>query len=85
MPTDRLRHLTAAEYREALALVLAELEDLNPADHLDTAQRLSRLKTHIATVVGQVSPRMEPIYGLRALRARHRGPIPDAAAAREPE
>jgi hypothetical protein len=60
--------LTAAEFREALTLVLAELEDLNASNVLETHQRLGRLKVHIATVVGTVSPPMEPIYGLRALR-----------------
>jgi hypothetical protein len=62
--------LTAAELREALALVLAELEDLDPSDALETVQRLGRLKVHIATVVGTVTPPMEPVYGLRALRRR---------------
>jgi hypothetical protein len=32
---------------------------------------LGRIKVHIATVIGQMSPHMEPVYGLRALR---RGP-----------
>jgi hypothetical protein len=60
--------LTAAEYREALILVLTELEDLNPREVLETHQRLGRLKVHIATVAGTVTPPTEPIYGLRALR-----------------
>jgi hypothetical protein len=68
--------LSADEYREALALVLAELEDLNPRDVLDTHQRLGRLKVHISTVVGTVSPPMEPGYGLRALRRSREGVTP---------
>jgi hypothetical protein len=60
--------LTAEQYREALILVLAELEDLDPREALDTAQHLGRLKVHIATVAGTVTPPMDPIYGLRALR-----------------
>jgi hypothetical protein len=68
--------LTAAEYREALALVLGELENLNPQDVLETHQRLARLKVHIATVAGTVTPPMEPRYGLRALR-RARGGAPN--------
>jgi hypothetical protein len=45
-----------------------------PREVLDTAQRLGRIKVHIATVIGTVSPRMEPSYGLRALRrAREAG------------
>jgi hypothetical protein len=69
--------LTAEEYREALALVLAELERLNPRDPLDTAQRLGRLKSHIATVAGRTSPRMDPIYGLRALRCAREEAAPE--------
>jgi hypothetical protein len=75
--------LSAEEYREALILVLAELEDL-PAplterhQLLAAVQRLGRLKLHIATIVGTVSPPMEPVYGLRALRhGRERPSGPD--------
>jgi hypothetical protein len=66
--------LAAPEYREALILVLAELEDLDLSDRWATAEHLGRLKVHIATVAGTVSPPMEPIYGLRALR-RYREPV----------
>jgi hypothetical protein len=62
--------LTAAELREALALVLAELEDLDPSDALETVQQLGRLKVYVATVAGTVTPPMAPVYGLRALRRR---------------
>ena len=64
----RRQQLTAPEYREALILVLTELEGLDLGDRWGTAEHLGRLKVHIATAAGTVSPAMEPIYGLRALR-----------------
>jgi hypothetical protein len=64
--------LTAAEYREALALVLTELEDLNARQPLEVAERVGRLKAHVQTIIGQ-QPGMEPIYGLRALRRSQEG------------
>lgn len=65
--------LTAAEYREALRLVLGVLRD-RPTDKLEAAEALGRLQSHIQTIVGEW-PSMEPIYGLRALRKeRDEGP-----------
>jgi hypothetical protein len=61
------KNLTAAEYREALALVLAELEDLDARQPLEVAERVGRLKAHVQTIIGE-QPGMEPIYGLRVLR-----------------
>jgi hypothetical protein len=64
---ERMRDkLTAAEYREALRLVLEVLRD-RPTDRLEAAEMLGRLQSHIQTIVGEW-PSMEPIYGLRALR-----------------
>jgi hypothetical protein len=62
--------LTAEQYREALALVLAELEELDARQPLEVAERVGRLKAHVQTIIGE-QPGMEPIYGLRAFR-RHR-------------
>lgn len=65
--------LTAEQYREALVLVLAELENL-PTDAMDKAQRLGRLQAHLATITDTRNP--DAIYGLRALRkAREEAPI----------
>jgi hypothetical protein len=69
------KQLSAAEYREALALVLAELENL-PIDALEKAERLGRLEAHIATVIGTRRPRTDPVYGLHMLRrSREEAPI----------
>ncbi len=59
--------LTAAELREALRLVLAELRAL-PRDRYAKAERLGRLQAHVQTVVGDSPHGTEPIYGLHALR-----------------
>jgi hypothetical protein len=59
--------LTAEQYREALALALAELENL-PIDALEKAERLGKLQSYVRTVIGESYHGTEPIYGLRALR-----------------
>ena len=65
--------LTAAELREALTLVLAELENL-PTDAMDKAERLGRLQAHLATITDDRNP--DAISGLRALRkGREEAPI----------
>ena len=61
------RPLTAAELREGLALVLAELRAL-PRDRYAKAERLGWLQAHIETVVGDSPHGIEPIYGLQSLR-----------------
>jgi hypothetical protein len=64
--------LTADQYREALVLTLAELEDL-PADRYERAQRLGRLKAHLATITDTGNP--DAVHGLAALRrVRTEGP-----------
>jgi hypothetical protein len=61
--------LTAAELREALRLVAAELEDMGGwHDPLSTAGRLGRLQAHVRTIVGDSPHGTDPIYGLHALR-----------------
>jgi hypothetical protein len=62
--------LTAAELREALALVLAELEDLDAREPLEVAERVGRLQVYVRTVAGLDPVGTEPVYGLRALRRR---------------
>jgi hypothetical protein len=59
--------LTAAELREALRLVLAELRAL-PRDRYAKAERLGRLQAHIETIVGASPHGTEPVYGLHGLR-----------------
>ena len=59
--------LTTKEYREALALVLAELREL-PTDALEKAERLGRLQSYVATIVGEGRYGLDPINGLAALR-----------------
>jgi hypothetical protein len=58
------------EYREALALIVAELEDLDLGDALGTARRVGELRAHVRTMADLSG--MDPLYGLRALR-RMRG------------
>jgi hypothetical protein len=65
--------LTAAEYREALALVLTELEDMGPPPmppeaRYAYAERRGRLLGHLRTIVGDSPHGTPPTYGLRALR-----------------
>jgi hypothetical protein len=67
--------LTADQYREALTLVLAELEDLNARQPLEVAERVGRLKAHVQTIIGDRLG-MEAAYGLAALRAWREGERP---------
>ena len=67
--------LTAKEYREALILVLTELEDLDLSDTLGTARRVGELRAHVRAVV-DLGP-AEPVFGLRGLR-RMREVMPNA-------
>jgi hypothetical protein len=62
--------LSAEEYREALILLLAELEDLDARQPLEVAERVGRLQVHVRTIAGLDDRGMEPVYGLRALRSR---------------
>jgi hypothetical protein len=68
--------LSAAEYREALILILAELEDLDAHQPLEVAERVGRLQAHVRTIAGLDDHGTEPIYGLRVLR-RHREVTPN--------
>jgi hypothetical protein len=64
--------LTAAEYREALQLVLAELYAIGNGQGEDVPERLGRLQVSIETVTGASD--VEPIAGLRVLRRAAGGP-----------
>jgi hypothetical protein len=66
--------LTAGEYREALILLLAELEDLHTREPLEVAERLGRLQADVRTIAGLDVYGTEPIYGLRVLRRRRERP-----------
>jgi ribosomal protein L29 len=78
------KKLSASEYREALILLLAELEDLDLQDPLGTAERLGRLRGHARTIAGIDPLGIEPIYGLTVLRRLREVPAdgaePDRAA-----
>jgi hypothetical protein len=64
--------LSAAEYREALQLVLAELYVIGNGQGEDVPGRLGRLQVSIETLTGASDT--EPISGLRVLR-RHAGEV----------
>jgi hypothetical protein len=64
--------LTAAEYREALTLLLGELRNL-PHDPLDKAEQLGRLQGHLQTLIGDSPYSTPPISALRVMRGQRKG------------
>lgn len=46
-------NLDAEWYRQALRLVLSELEDLDPAHPVDIGYRIGELKVHLRTLIGE--------------------------------
>jgi hypothetical protein len=60
--------LDAEQYRQALRLVLDELEDLDTAHPVDVGYRLGELKVHLRTLIGESGhPSMLGFRGLEAL------------------
>jgi hypothetical protein len=62
--------LTAEQYREALRLVLLELDSFNHETLASPGgwERFGKLRAHLATLAGQSPYGTPPVYGLRALR-----------------
>ena len=46
-------NLDAEQYRQALRLVLSELEDLDTAHPVDIGYRIGELKAHLQTLIGE--------------------------------
>jgi len=65
--------LDAEQYRQALRLILSELEDLDTAHPVDIGYRIGELKAHLRTLIGESG--RPPMVGLR----RARGPGPGQA------
>jgi hypothetical protein len=57
--------LDAEQYRQALRLILSELEDLDTAHPVDIGYRLGELKVHLRTRIGESG--RPPMVGLRGL------------------
>jgi hypothetical protein len=58
-------NLDAEQYRQALRLVLSELEDLDTAHPVDIGYRIGELKVHLRTLIGESG--QPPMVGLRGL------------------
>jgi hypothetical protein len=58
-------NLNAEQYRQALHLVLDELEDLDTAHPVDVGYRLGELKVHLRTLTGESG--QPPMVGFRGL------------------
>jgi hypothetical protein len=58
-------NLDAEQYRQALRLVLSELEDLDTAHPVDIGYRIGELKVHLRTLIGESG--RSPMLGLRGL------------------
>jgi hypothetical protein len=58
-------NLDAEQYRQALRLVLGELEDLDTAHPVDIGYRLGELKVHLRTLIGESG--QPPMVGFRGL------------------
>ena len=56
-------NLDAELYRQALRLVLGELEDLDAAHAVDVGYRIGELKVHLRTLIGESG--RPPMLGLR--------------------
>jgi hypothetical protein len=60
--------LNAEQYRQALRLVLNELEDLDTAHPVDIGYRLGELKVHLRILIGESGqPPMRGFQGLEDL------------------
>src|ERR687898_1820302 len=57
--------LDAEQYRQALRLILSELEDLDTAHPVDIGYRIGELKAHLQTLIGESG--RPPMVGLRGL------------------
>ena len=57
--------LDAEQYRQALRLILSELEDLDTAHPVDIGYRIGELKAHLRTLIGESG--RQPMVGLRRL------------------
>jgi hypothetical protein len=69
-------NLDAESYRQALRLVLSELEDLDTAHPVDVGYRIGELKVHLRALIGESG--QPPMVGLRG--ARGPGPGQEGAA-----
>jgi hypothetical protein len=58
-------NLNAEHYRQALRLVLGELEDLDTAHPVDIGYRIGELKVHLRTLIGESG--QPPMAGFRGL------------------
>ena len=58
-------NLDAEQYRQALRLVLSELEDLDTAHPVDIGYRIGELKVHLRTLIGESG--RPPMLGFRGL------------------
>ena len=58
-------NLDAEWYRQALRLVLSELEDLDTAHPVDIGYRIGELKVHLRNLIGESG--QPPMVGLRGL------------------
>jgi hypothetical protein len=58
-------NLDAELYRQALRLVLSELEDLDTAHPVDIGYRIGELKVHLRTLTGESG--QPPMLGLQGL------------------
>jgi hypothetical protein len=60
--------LDAEQYRQALRLILSELEDLDTAHPVDIGYRMGELKVHLHTLIGESGhPPMLGVQGLEDL------------------
>ena len=58
-------NLDAEQYRQALRLILSELEDLDTAHPVDIGYRIGELKVHLRTLIGESG--QPPMAGFRGL------------------
>jgi hypothetical protein len=58
-------NLDAEQYRQALRLVLDELEDLDLAHPVDVGYRVGELKVHLRALIGESG--QSPTLGFRGL------------------
>jgi hypothetical protein len=58
-------NLNAEWYRQALRLVLSELEDLDTAHPVDIGYRIGELKVHLRNLIGESG--QPPMVGFRGL------------------
>ena len=58
-------NLDAELYRQALRLVLGELEDLDAAHAVDVGYRIGELKVHLRTLIGESG--QPPMVGFQGL------------------